>query len=272
MKKILGGIAIMALVACTPKPKSLEATPANVALTKVDEAQQLSVVAHDENGGVVENAKIAFASSDPAVAVVDEAGNVTAKKSGKVVVTAKAGEAAVEVPVTVSIYASLQVPTAPISVKPGDHTTIDAKILDDSGAVVAGKITWTSSDEAIAKVEADGSVLAVAPGTATLTAKAQDLTATVTMEVKARVVSSLAVESDKVEMAVGQTQAIPVNAVDAEGGKFSVPVIWSTKDVKFVQVLEDGSLKALKAGKAKLTATHKDSGKSVVVSLTIKKA
>lgn len=74
------------------------------------------------------------------------------------------------------------------SIKVGDtrslSVTTEPADADDSAAVIAAT-TWESSDAGVATVSADGTVTAVAAGTATITAKSGELEATVAVTVTA---------------------------------------------------------------------------------------
>ena len=127
-------------------------------------------------------AALTWASSDEAVATVDENGNVTAVAPGSAVISAtmENGQKA-ECTVNCTWDAEAQAPeeggegqeTAPA----GPSLSSNDMTLDSEGASkqltlngASGEVTWTSSDEAVATVAADGTVTAVAPGRATVTA------------------------------------------------------------------------------------------------------
>lgn len=129
-------------------------------------------------------AALTWASSDEAVATVDENGNVTAVAPGSAVISAtmeNGQKAECTVNCTWDADAEGQAPeeggeeqeTAPA----GPSLSSNDMTLDSEGASkqltlngAAGEVTWTSSDEAVATVAADGTVTAVAPGRATVTA------------------------------------------------------------------------------------------------------
>ena len=129
-------------------------------------------------------AALTWASSDEAVATVDENGNVTAVAPGSAVISAtmeNGQKAECTVNCTWDADAEGQAPeeggedqeTAPA----GPSLSSTDMTLDSEGASkqltlngAAGEVTWTSSDESVATVAADGTVTAVAPGRATVTA------------------------------------------------------------------------------------------------------
>lgn len=76
--------------------------------------------------------------------------------------------------------------TASMKVSDTKQVTATAEPANAADAdAVNGAITYTSSDEAIATVAADGTITAVAEGTATITATSGDFTATVKVTVAA---------------------------------------------------------------------------------------
>jgi hypothetical protein len=170
------------LVACAPKPKTIEATPKSVTLTEAGEKVALKAVAKTEKGEEIKYAKFAFASGDKTVADVsaDKGEVVAGKKSGKTKITVSIGEVKAEVPVSVDLYTKIVSEPALIAIKAGETLPLKATVQNEAGAAVAdAKVEFKSSDENIAKVDATGSVTGVATGTATLTLTAKKLTATV---------------------------------------------------------------------------------------------
>ncbi len=129
---------------------------------------------------------VTWTSSDETVATVKD-GVVTAVKAGTATITAKAGEKTATCTVTVKDKTvavenvTLDKTSAELTV--GDTTTIKATVTPDNATVKT--VTWTSSDETVATVK-DGVVTAVKAGTATITAKAGDKTATCAVTVKAK--------------------------------------------------------------------------------------
>ena len=123
------------------------------------------------------NKTVTWTSSNKSVATVDSNGKVTGVKAGTATITAKAGdktatcEVKVIIPVT-SITLNLSSKTLrqnetvnlTATVKPTDATYKD--------------VTWTSDNPQVASVSSDGTVTAVSEGTANISAKAGDQTAT----------------------------------------------------------------------------------------------
>ena len=119
-------------------------------------------------------ATVEWSTSDAAVATVSE-GVVTAVAAGSATITAKAGSFTASCEVTVKAKVtgvSLDPTSAEIIV--GETKTLTATI---EPAEAEATVEWSSSDEAVATVS-EGVVTAVAVGSATITAKAGDVSAT----------------------------------------------------------------------------------------------
>ena len=117
-------------------------------------------------------------------------------------------------------------------------------------------VTWTSSDDKIAKV-ANGTVTAVAPGTATITATVAGVSATYTVEVK-QPLTGITLNSASENLVKGQefdlkVQYVPENSTD------KVTVTWESNAPEVAKV-ENGKVTALKEGTAIITATAKVDG------------
>ena len=84
-----------------PGPATVTITPSTVELTAPGDTVRVSAAARDARGRTVEDAAIAWSSSDPAVATVDATGLVTAAGRGAATVSATAGTATAAAAVSV---------------------------------------------------------------------------------------------------------------------------------------------------------------------------
>ena len=115
-------------------------------------------------------------------------------------------------------------------------------------------VAWTSSNSAVATVNANGLVTAVAPGTATITATTQDgtnLTATCAVTVPQPVVVPATFELSEKAFRIQLTQSRQVTVV-TEG---ITDVTWSSNDATIASVDANGVITAHKNGIAIITAT-----------------
>ena len=120
-----------------------------------------------------------FTSSDDTVAKVGATGMVTAAGKGTATITAQCGEAVAQCVVTVDIPETTEPSTESTSVEGGlklkvdDITFFEAKestVLIVENVPAGTTVTWSSADESIATVDAEGHVTAVGKGTTTVTA------------------------------------------------------------------------------------------------------
>ena len=135
---------------------------------------------------------VTWKSSNPAVATVDANGKVTAKSLGKadITVTTKDGGYTATCKVGVQRRPAGDVSVTGVTLNKttlkltkGASETLTATIAPTNAT--NKKVTWTSSDPAVATVDASGKVTGVAKGTATITVTTEDggYTATCAVEV-----------------------------------------------------------------------------------------
>lgn len=125
-------------------------------------------------------------------------------------------------------------------------------------------VTWTSSNSSIASVSA-GKVTAKAPGTATITAKVGNKTATCKITVKAPI-TSLSLSKTAVTVEIGKTAGLSVSFAPANTTD-SKTVTWTSSNTK-VATVSNGTIKGVAAGTATITA--KMGSKSVTCKVTVK--
>ena len=128
---------------------------------------------------------VSWSSSNAAVATVDASGKVTAVALGEAVITAKAGDQTASCKVTVIPVPvnSVTLDYTELSLTEGAGMQLTATVSPASATDKT--VTWSSSDESVVKVSDSGYVTTVGPGTATVTAKAGDKTATCAITVSA---------------------------------------------------------------------------------------
>lgn len=125
-------------------------------------------------------------------------------------------------------------------------------------------VTWSSSDSKVATVS-NGKVVAVAPGTATITAKAGSKTATYTVTVKAPL-TGIALNKTELNLLKGQSETLKVSYVPANTTD-SKNVVWTTSD-NSIATVENGVVRGVKAGKTTITAKVGNYTKTCEVTVT----
>lgn len=135
-----------------------------------------------------------------------------------------------------------------------DQSTL-ALVVDKTGQLTASGaegITWSSSDESVAAVDATGKVTAVKAGSATITATAEGATSaacvvTVTAPKKNLTLQSIYGTKGDISINVGGTAPMEVLGTDST-------VQWSVEDTSVASVDADGYVKGLRSGKTKVIA------------------
>jgi uncharacterized protein YjdB len=153
-----------------------------------DGSADLAARAVDAGGNVVPGAAVSWASDDESVARVDDNGRVTAVGPGEAVLTATAGGRSESVTLTVSEASvmSVTVDRTGLEMTVGDAPVqLRAQPRGANGAALAGRtVSWSSSNESVARVDDDGRVTATGPGDATVTATSAGIPATARVTVR----------------------------------------------------------------------------------------
>lgn len=130
---------------------------------------------------------LSYSSSDPGVVMVDADGNLVAVSAGTAEVALASEDGTLSASGVITVVVSptgLTMPETLTLTEGGEAQSAAATVEPEDATDKA--VTYTSSDEAIATVDAAGNVTPVAPGEATITAKLGDLEAAcaVTVEEK----------------------------------------------------------------------------------------
>jgi hypothetical protein len=158
-------------------------------------------------------------------------------------------------------------PHDPIRV--GDTTSLSLTVQDATGKPIRGaRITWSSSEPAVAEVDAAGKVRAQGPGNTLIIARSGSESAMGSLTVLPAAVASIRIEGAQ-PLKVGDTLALHAEARDQRGtGLEDRPIGWSTSnpDVAVVDSAS-GVVVARAAGSVEITASSE--GKSGRARITI---
>lgn len=169
-------------VVVTPTGISMPDTVTLSMGTNINASVEATVVPEDATDVVIE-----YVSSDEAIATVDNTGYITAVAAGEADITASVVDtglaATCHVIVTPAIE-SLDISKSSMTMKPGATNTLSVTVSPED-ANISG-MTWTSNDEAVATVDQEGNVTAVADGTATITATIGETTASCDVTVSSK--------------------------------------------------------------------------------------
>ncbi len=213
------------------------------------------------------NATVTWSSSKESVATVEN-GTVTAVAVGTATITAKAGDKTATCTVTVTPkvipVTGITLDPTSVSIEVGKTAKLTATV---SPADATDKtVTWSSSRESVATVK-DGTVTAVAVGTATITAKAGDKSATCTVTVTPMVIPVTDISIIQTSISIEVGDAFKLTAIVSPSNATDKTITWSSSN-ESVATVKDGKVTAVAVGTATITAKAGDKTATCEVTVT----
>ena len=225
------------------------------------------------------NKEVTWSSSDTGVATIDSStGFITAVAPGDVTITATAkdgsnvsGSHTIKVSAPNVAVTSVALGKTSLELAVDGTYTLTATVKPANASNTA--VTWSSSDETIAKVDSTGKVTAVKAGNATITATANSDTnikasCTVTVSTANVAVTSVTLDKTSLDLAVNGTYTLTATVAPANASNKAVS--WVSSNESIAKVEGEGKVTALKDGTATITVTAKDgSGKTASCKVTV---
>ncbi|MDU9376217.1 hypothetical protein McpSp1_08140 [Methanocorpusculaceae archaeon Sp1] len=157
---------------------------------------------------------------------------------------------------------SVVISGAPAKMSTGSSTQLVAVVLDQNNAVMSGQtFTWTSSGNNIVSVASDGTIKAVAAGTATITAtsssgKTGDVTIEVIDTTPARTPTSITITGSAPTLYEGDTLSLGATVLDGANAVMQGQTItWSSSNPAVATVGPTGIVTTVGEGSTMITAT-----------------
>ena len=194
--------------------------------------------------------KVTWSSSNKSVAVVSSIGYVTGKSEGTATITASVSGKTLKC--KVKVYIPMSISSTTVTLNAGK-----SEALEVIGAPKTP--TWTSSNKNIAKVSKYGTVTGVSKGSAVITATV----GTTKLTSKVTVLEPITISNKSVSLTEGQSQGLKINGI-------SYRAVWSSSNTSVAMVSMYGTVTALKAGKATITAFV--DGEKLTCTVTVAKA
>lgn len=236
--------------------------------------EQLSAQGTYSDGSTqVLTSQVTWQSSNTSVATVNSAGLLSAVSAGPATITATLGSVSGTLGFTVAPLSggggngggSGSPTLASISISPSIFTIASAQTKqltaqgvysDGTTQDVTAQVTWTSNAANFVSVSSTGLATGVSPGTATITATLNSISATATGTVNAITLSSITVTPATASVAIGQTQAFAANGIFSDGSSVDMTdsVTWSSNSGN-ASVNATGLATGLAAGSASIVAT-----------------
>lgn len=264
----------VATVTVTPNVASIDLTLAQTTLIAGAQTQATAVV-RDAAGGALANEPVAFSSSNASLASVTSTGLVTSIAPGTVNITATSGAVSRSVALTINPVvvpiASILITPASASLQVGQSATLVATPRDAGNTPLTGRtISFTSSASAVAAVSVDGVVTAVAPGTATITATSEGVSANVAITVSAVPIASVQLTLPATTISVGAEIQASITVRDANNAIVSsASCVFSSSSTSVATVSSTGRVTGVTVGQTTLTATCAGGSVSSGASITV---
>ena len=215
---------------------------------------------------------VEWTSSDESVATVDATGMVVAVSAGEADITASVTDSEMSAVCKVTVKVAAKDITVPdsldVKLNDGSETTVEATVSPTDATDV--KVSYASTDEAVATIDKDGRVQVLQPGEC-------DIVTTLTQEDKKVVEKKTHIKAyyevegitlDKTEgiLTAGNTVALNATVLPEEIAD-ETTVTWTSSDEKVATVDENGKVTAIAAGEATITANAGE--KSTTYKLTV---
>ena len=203
---------------------------------------------------------VAWTSSDESVATVDATGMVVAVSAGETDITANVKDSEMSAVCKVTVKVAAKDITVPdnldVKLNDGNETTVEATVSPADATDV--KVSYASTDEAVATVDKDGRVQVLQPGecdiTTTLMQDGEKVTEKTTHVKAFYEVESITLDSNEGKLTVGNSHTIKATVAPEEVAA-ETTIEWSSSNEKVATVDENGKVTAIAAGEATITAT-----------------
>lgn len=272
VKLLAGALLLLGLGACGEKTVYVESVKLDKTSLNLTVGDVTTLAATVSPSGAT-NPAVTWASGNTAVATVEN-GKVTAVAKGvtTVTVTTEDGLKTATCAVTVDNVRVSGVSVSPADgamVKVGETLQLSATVTPDNA--FDKSVTWSSDNEPVATVSADGLVTAVSSGVATITVKTTDNSKTASVVIT---VPGLSLSETAVTVYSGYKATVSATMVPGTASSSSLSLASSDESVAVATVAEDGSIQilGLKEGTAAITVTATASGLTATCAVTVKDA
>lgn len=267
-------------------PSSISVEPTRLDL-RTGETQSITVNVLDSSGNPIENPILTFSSSDAAVAAVDNRGVVTGVGEGTAAISVEAeGLIAVLLVNVQAIVGSVEIdPETMTRMSVNEAGYLTVTVLDQHGEEIPGAVVeWSSDNEDVATVErvlspfggnhcgCDAVVIAIAKGTATITAESRGVsaTATVTIDRPGLLFETMEVVPAEATIPVGGMLQLTVMILNTDGVRIIYDrSSWWSEDDDVATVDENGLVTAVAKGRTTIYGGNGNPFADVPAAITV---
>ncbi|MET0388002.1 MAG: Ig-like domain-containing protein, partial [Polyangiales bacterium] len=278
-----GGVTSMAVLTVTDaKLTTIIVTPSGLSLA-IGTTQRFTASGRYSDGTLRDlESGVTWNSSRTSTATINNDGVATAVAAGSTTIRATSSgvSGTTELRVTDIDLESLSIEPSSKTLAKGTTESLKAvaHFSDDSTQEVTLDSEWSSSDEAVATVVADGEgrgeVKGVATGTATITASWGGKSATATITVSDARLTSIVIDPDELTLPIGKQETLTATGQFSDGSPQDISslVLWSTSDAAVASVSNAGgtrgAVRGLKTGTAEITASRGNVSAKITVTVS----
>lgn len=153
-----------------------------------------------------------------------------------------------------------------LAMKVGEKFTLQAAVAPENAT--NAEVTWSSDKTDVLTVDQNGTLTAVAPGTAKVTVKTADGEKTAVCTVTVTAVEATGVTLNIAEQSIKVGESVTLSAAVAPENATDKAVTWQSSDVTVATVDATGKVIAVKAGTAAITAKTAN-GKTATCTVTV---
>lgn len=268
------GISAGSLLTVTPDQVASVVVRVNKNSLLPYETAQASATLADRHGNLLDDRNISWLSSKTDVATISTTGQILAIAPGTTTITAVSegvsGSSIIDV--TFAEVASVTVTPSHVTMVPVQSMRLIATVRDNRQNVLTNRsLTWTSSNDLVAVVGTDGTVITIAPGTAQITATSDGIAGSANITVTLVGIATLTLSPTSIVMTAGETRTMVVTARDTAGNVLNNRhITWSSSNSSVANGFAYGDtlvVTGLQAGTSLITA--QSGGQQVTAPVTI---
>ncbi len=252
------GVMGTSAITVDPDPVATVVVTPDTAQVEVAATIQLAGQTFDSNNQELIGRAVTWSSSDDNLATVDTMGRVTGVAVGTVTITGSSEGQMDTATVTIIPRPVTSVVVTPSSadVVAGSTEQLSAETRASDGTDLMRATTWMSSNTAVATVDANGLVTAVAPGSATITATSEGVMGTANINVIPQV-AMVVVGPTNPSLDPTDTQQMTATPQDSGGNDLvnRDAATWMSSNTAVATVSMTGVVTAVAPGTATITAT-----------------
>ena len=253
-----------------PQVDTLVVTPQSPELIVDNEVQFVATVL-DGRGNLLTGQSIVWMSSDVAVCAVSQQGRAIGVGGGRATVTAICGPVRGMAQVKVRPPAVDRVVLEPgeASIEVEETVRITATVLGPSERVLAGRpVTWRSSVPTVLRVDADGTIAGLSPGTAAVIASCEGKEGLASVSVRSQPIVAVRIQPAQIQLELGRSLQLQGAGEDRRGRAVNEAGLqWHSDDDGIALVDASGKVFAVAEGRTQVHAIAENATSSIDVTV-----